>query len=193
MQTSGNWRTAGSVRGAAIGIAIASIKMSVGSLDDALKLGEHLASWRSATGRRQRRCGRIVRSQVRLSAPRHRSVKPGPAGHRRWRLRADRRREAARSAHAINVGMSMTAPMTRAVIARSAAAPESRSPGIIQVGLATHFAAAETRSVTGPVPDLLEDPLPPSTVGAHPRAGKKVRISTGVHISRRSSRSRTSA
>ena len=75
----------------------------------------------------------------------------------------------------------MTTPMTRAVIARSAAAPESRSPGIIQVGLATHFAAAETRSVTGPVPDLLEDPLPPSTVGAHPRAGKKVRISTGVH------------
>jgi hypothetical protein len=40
----------GTVRGAAIRIAVASIKMSVGRFDDALKLGEHLASWRSAAG-----------------------------------------------------------------------------------------------------------------------------------------------
>ncbi len=33
----------GTVRGAAIRIAVASIKMSVGGFDDALKLGEHLA------------------------------------------------------------------------------------------------------------------------------------------------------
>jgi hypothetical protein len=40
----------GTARGAAIRIAVASIKMSVGRFDDALKLGEHLASWRSAAG-----------------------------------------------------------------------------------------------------------------------------------------------
>ena len=40
----------------------------------------------------------------------------------------------------------------QAVIARSAVAPESRSRGIFQVGLATHFAAAETRSGYGAGP-----------------------------------------
>jgi hypothetical protein len=44
----------GTVRGAAIRIAVASIKMSVGGFDDALKLGEHLALMAK---RRSRRCG----------------------------------------------------------------------------------------------------------------------------------------
>jgi len=132
-----------------------------------------------AKRRRRRQSGvvpRVVRSQVRLSAPRHRSVKPGPAGHRRWRLTGltDRRRRAARSAHAINAGMSITAPITRG--GSSPAAP------CAQVGpAASHSAASETHSATGPVPDILENPLPPSTVGAHLDAGKKVRISTGAH------------
>jgi hypothetical protein len=38
------------VRGAAIRLAVASIKMSAGGFDDARKAGEHLASWRSAAG-----------------------------------------------------------------------------------------------------------------------------------------------
>jgi hypothetical protein len=49
----------------------------------------------------------------------------------------DRWREAARSAHAINAGMSMTAPMTRLSSPAPRPPPESRSRGIIQVGLAT--------------------------------------------------------
>ena len=50
-----------------------------------------------------------------------------------------------------------------------------------QVGPAAHFAAGETRSATGPVPDILENPLLPLILSSHPHAGKKVRISTGVH------------
>lgn len=56
-----------------------------------------------------------------------------------------------------------------------------------QVGPAAHFAAGETRSATGPVPDILENPLLPLILSSHPHAGKKVRISTGVHSSAASS------
>jgi hypothetical protein len=89
--------------------------------------------------------------------------------------------EAARSAQAINAGMSMTAPMPP-VIARSAAALNPQSRETIQVGLVTPTsprpkrAPLRRRSLT-----FLENPLRPSTVGTHSNAGKKVRISTGVH------------
>ena len=168
----------------AIRIAVASIKMSVSGFDDALKLGEHLAL---TAKRRSRPCDRVVRSQLRLSAPRHRSVKPGPAGHRRWRLAGltDRRREAARSAHAINAGMSMTAPMTLPSPAPRSA-PESPIPrdhpgrSRHPTSLRPKPAPLRRRSLT-----FLENPPPSSTVGAHSNAGKKVRISTGVHTRRR--------
>jgi hypothetical protein len=114
----------GTVCGAAIRIAVASIKMSVrwAALTMRAKLTNSLPHSAAPEAPRPKLC-RVVRSQVRLSAPRRRSVKPGPSGHRRWRLAGltDRWRRAARSAHAINAGMSMTAPMTGAVIVRSAA------------------------------------------------------------------------
>ena len=85
----------------------------------------------------------------------------------------DRWRRAARSAHAINAGMSNDGTDHPAVIAHGSLSP--------QVGPAAHFAAGETRSATGPVPDILENPLLPLILSSHPHAGKKVRISTGVH------------